>query len=367
MLAPDALFAVRLSGEGQFLYKAINPAFETVLGISSEEIRGMPVSDCMGREDARALHEAFHACLVEGVEVRVHHRLALGRSRKNIETFVIPICDPETGSVTRLIGSHRALSKRSGAVGSTPGAHARMGAKLVSIQQDIQQRIASDLHDSTCQHLVAASLIIMRIRAGLADPVNAERLCDDVDASIEHALKEIRTFAYLLHPQNLTADGLKATIEQYARGFATRTSLKVTTEITREVDRLPYRKQRSLLRIIQEALTNVFRHAKATEVGVAIKATASHFQLRVRDNGRGMARGQARYRVGETCLGVGIPAMRTRLQQLGGTLEIRSTLARGSGTTLSAVFPHHLASKQRSQGRALVLIKGDASTQRNRE
>jgi signal transduction histidine kinase len=233
-----------------------------------------------------------------------------------------------------------------------------MGARLISIQQDIQQRIASDLHDSTCQHLIAASLSVMRIRAALDNPANAERLCDDIDASIEQALKEIRSFAYLLHPQNPTADGLKATIEQYARGFATRTSLKVVTEITPEVDRLPYKKQRSLLRIIQEALTNVFRHAKATEVGVAIGATESHFRLRVRDNGRGMASAHARYGASQASLGVGIPAMRARLQQLGGTLEIRSSLARGSGTTLSAAFPHHLASSQRGERKGLVIVKG---------
>lgn len=357
MLASDALFAVRPSGDGEYLYKAINPAFEAILGISSERIRETPVSDCLSREDASALHEVFHACLAKGAEVRVHHRLALGGSRRDIETIVTPICDAASGSVTRLIGSHRTLSKRSPAVDPIDCAHAEMGARLVSIQQEIQQRIASDLHDSTCQHLIAASLTVMRIRSALGDPANAERLCDEIDASIDHALREIRAFTYLLHPQDLTAYGLKATIEQYACGFAARTSLKVTTDITPEVDRLPARTQRSLLRIIQEALTNVFRHAKATAVGVVIKATESHFRLRVRDNGRGMAGGDARYGTSETSLGVGIPAMRFRLQQLGGTLEFRSTVARRSGTTLCAVFPHHLAGKRRSQRKGLLVIK----------
>jgi two-component system NarL family sensor kinase len=351
-LAPDALFGVCPTREGQFLYTAVNPAFETVVGISSEQIRDRLVSECMSKENASALHDAFHTCLAEGVEVRVHHRLALGRYRRNVETIVAPIRDPDTDVVIGLIGSHRRLRKASSSVDPTPSTQAKMGAKLASIQQDIQQRIASDLHDSTCQHLIAASLSVMRIRAALDDPANAERLCDDIDASIDNALKEIRAFAYLLHPQNLTADGLKATIEQYARGFATRSSLKVVTEIAPEVDRLPYKKQRSLLRIIQEALTNVFRHAKATEVGVEIEATKNQFRLSVRDNGRGMAGRHARCRASEASVGVGIPAMRARLQQLGGTLEIRSTLVRGAGTTLSAVFPHRLANIHRSPRRA---------------
>jgi len=358
-LAPDALFIVRPSGSGQFLYTAINPAFETALGISSERIQKKPVSDCMSRENAGALHKAFHTCLTDGVEVRVHHQLALGRSRRNVETIVTPVFDPDTGAVLELIGSHRTLSKTPSAVDAIARAHAKMGAKLVSIQQDIQQRIASDLHDSTCQHLIAASLSVMRIRAVLDDPASAERLCDDIDTSIDHALSEIRSFTYLLHPQNPAADGLKATIEQYASGFATRTSLKVVTEITPEVDRLSYRKQRSLLRIIQEALTNVFRHAKATEISIAIETTEGQFRLRVMDNGRGMTSGRARYDAGKPSLGVGIPAMRARIQQLGGTLEIRTTSTRRSGTTLSAVFPDRPASKQRRRRKALLIIKGE--------
>ena len=351
-LAPDALFTVRPSSEGEFLYRAINPAFETVLGISSEKIREKPVFERVGKKNASALHKAFRTCLAECVEVRVHHRLALGRSRRNIETIVTPICDPNTGTAIGLIGSHRTLHKKSDAVDATRGTHAKMSAKLVSIQQDIQQRIASDLHDSTCQHLIAASLSVMRIRASLNDRANAEKICDDIDASIDRALGEIRAFAYLLHPQNPTADGLKATIEQYARGFASRTSLKVVAEITPEVDQLPNKKQRSLLRIIQEAFTNVFRHAKATEVGVAIDATETHFRLRVRDNGQGMPGSHAAYHAREPSLGVGIPAMRVRLQRLGGTLEIRSATARGSGTILYAAFPRRLVGKPRSQREA---------------
>ncbi|WP_246756127.1 sensor histidine kinase [Bradyrhizobium neotropicale] len=224
---------------------------------------------------------------------------------------------------------------------------ASMGATLVSIQEDMQQRIASDLHDSTCQHLIAASLGLMRMRNSLSEPTNAERLCDDIDASIDQAIKEIRAFAYLLHPQNLTVAGLKAAIERYAEGFAARTSLRVDASISPEIDRVPYDTQRSLLRVVQEALTNVFRHARATKVDIAIETTDDHFRLRVSDNGRGMPLDQA---LGDAMAGppgVGIPAMKVRLQQIGGTLEIRSEPGTGQpGTTLSAVFPRGPATEK---------------------
>lgn len=236
-----------------------------------------------------------------------------------------------------------------------------MSLNLASMQEDIQQRIASELHDSTCQHLIAASLGLMRIRCRLGDPAEAERLCDGIDASIDEALREIRTLAYVLHPQNPTVGGLKATIEQYAQGFAARTSLRVSTRISAIVDRLPYENQRSLLRVIQEALTNVFRHAKATEVKIVVDETDSHFRLTVSDNGRGFPVNSAKHGTKAISIGVGIPAMRARLEQLGGTLDIQSDPAkRRSGTVLCAVFPHGRAASRRNRRKVTTIMRAHA-------
>jgi two-component system, NarL family, sensor kinase len=363
MFATDLLFAARPSRRGRFAYEGINPAFESLLGISSEEIRELDVSACLSREDARSVCEALHACLAERAEVRIRHRLALGGPRRTIETTVAPICDAATGSMVRLIGSHHILSE--GSVKDAEGiVDARMNVRLVSIQEDIQQKIASDLHDSTCQHLIAASLGLMRIRASLGDPVSAERLCNDIDASIDEALREIRAFAYLLYPQDLTIDGLKATIEHYAEGFAARTALEVSTRIASDVDRLPYEKQRSLLRVVQEALTNVFRHAKATEVEIVLEVADGRVRLTISDDGRGMPVATSRPGTRAISLGVGIPAMRARLQQIGGTLEIRSGPAmRRSGTVLCAVFPHDFVTNRRNRRKATSVITTHTGTQ----
>lgn len=227
---------------------------------------------------------------------------------------------------------------------------------LASIQEEVQQRIASELHDSTCQHLVAASLGLIRIRAHLGASVEVERLFNEIDESVDRALREIRAFTYLLYPQDLTVEGLKATIEDYARSFAARTSLRVNASISAIADQLPYGHQRSLLRITQEALTNVFRHAKATEVKIVIEATETHLRLTISDNGCGFdvsAKPSSR----APASGVGIPAMRARLEQLGGTLEIRSNPAlEGAGTIICAVFGHELARKTRKRGKAAETV-----------
>jgi signal transduction histidine kinase len=363
MSSTDLLFAVRPSVGGRFVYEEINPAFESHLGISSGDIREMDISSCMSREDARSVSEALRACLAEGTEVRIRHPLALGGQRQNMETTIVPVVGLAAGGAVRLIGSHRVA--RNGPFENATGREddAQVSINLLSIQEDIQQRIASDLHDSTCQHLIAASLGLMRIRRNMDDPVGAERLCDEIDASIDEALREIRAFAYLLHPQNLTIDGLKATIEQYAGGFAARTSLRVSTRIVCDVDRLPLETQCSLLRVIQEALTNVFRHAKATEVKIVVDATDSHFRLTISDNGRGLWADHAKQGARAISIGVGIPAMRARLEQIGGSLDISSDPATlRSGTVLCAVFPHGLAANRRSRRRAPTVMRAHAGT-----
>ena len=267
--APEYLFGMRISDDGQFFYESMNPAFERSLGISIEGSE-KAIHDCMSEEDAKSICASCDACLAEGRSVRYRHRLTLGGRRREFDTTINPVRDSESGNIVKLVGSHRAIEERATVDAVDRMAKRRAAAeldlRLLSLQEEVQQRIASDLHDSTCQHLIAASLNVMRLRRAVSDNGSAEKLFDDIDASIDQAQREIRAFTYLLHPQNLLTDGLKITIEQFVDGFAARTSLKTGLEIAPEVDKLSYERQRAVLRVIQEALTNVFRHAQATQV-----------------------------------------------------------------------------------------------------
>ena len=350
--APEYLFGVQISDAGQYFYESMNPAFERLLGIS---IQGneRAIRDCMSEEDAKSICASCDACLAEGKPVRYRQRLTFGGRRREFDTTINPVRDSESGNIVKLVGSHRAIEERS-TVDADKMAKRRAAAKLdlrlLSLQEEVQQRIASDLHDSTCQHLIAASLTVMRLRRAMSDNGSAEKLFDDIDASIDQAQREIRAFTYLLHPQNLLTDGLKITVEQFVNGFSARTSLKTSLKIAPEVDKLSYERQRAVLRVTQEALMNVFRHARATQVKVAMETMDTHFRLRVTDDGRGMPINQARSGPKAISFGVGIPAMRARLRQLGGTLEIHSSSATGRrGTTLCAELPHALPLKRTRQ------------------
>ena len=216
-----------------------------------------------------------------------------------------------------------------------------LNSELFALQEQLHRRIASELHDSTCQHLVAASLGLMQIRNALGDPPTIERHCEQLDVSINSALNELRSVAYLLLPQDIFEGGLKAALEQYAAGFAARTSLVVEVSISPEVDTLPYEKQRSIMRIAQEALTNVHRHASATRVDISIQATEGVFNLEIRDDGHGMKAADGARRFPAPTFGAGLRIMQARLHEMGGRFEIFSSLTEGRRETiLLATFPY---------------------------
>jgi signal transduction histidine kinase len=200
--------------------------------------------------------------------------------------------------------------------------------------------------------LIAASLGVMQVRNTLGDPLKAEQHCEQIDISIDRALKELRSITYLLHPQNLLEGGLKTTIERYVEGLAVRTSLAIELSISPAVDSLPREMLRSLMRIVQEALTNVYRHAKATRVDITIEAREREFQLEVRDNGQGIMAGNCAYRFRP--LGTGLRIMQARLEEMHGRLDILSApTAVRRGTILRATFPRAFAVEQNARRCAL--------------
>jgi signal transduction histidine kinase len=214
----------------------------------------------------------------------------------------------------------------------------QLSERLLALQEEERQRIAAELHDSTAQHLVAIGLNLMSLRARCAADGEKLGLLDEIESSLEETTKEVRTFTYLLHPPHLESDGLWATLKRYVDGFGRRGGLDVTFRSSRGAEGLTLilPLQRSILRIVQEALTNVHRHADAKRVSVNIKYVGGHLHVVISDDGRGVEWGGG-LRNGQWCnRGVGIPGMTARIRQFGGKLDIRSG---PKGTTVHAAVP----------------------------
>ena len=212
-----------------------------------------------------------------------------------------------------------------------------LSERMLTLQEDERQRIAAELHDSTAQHLAAIGLNAMSLRARSASDTDTQRLWEDVEVSLEEATRELRAFTYLLHPTRLESDGLNAALQRYIEGFAARTGLMVTLKLSADIDSLPISLRRSMLRIVQEALANVHRHASASRVSVKQKLLGNRLHLVISDDGSGIKGATAHDGTAGTPLGVGIPGMRERLRQFGGNLEIK-TGSRGTTVHVSVPF-----------------------------
>jgi len=219
--------------------------------------------------------------------------------------------------------------------------------QVLSIRDDERQRMAQELHDSTAQHLVAASLNLMNLRSKIAARSDTARLCDEVAASMQEALKEVRSFSYLMHPPALLADGLHSTIRQYLDGYAERSGLSVKLRSNPMVDKLPFQMQRSLFRVAQEAVANARRHAFASHVSVDLRWVHGRLHLIVTDNGCGikMVSEQAESPLGG---GLGISGIKARAQQFGGNFKMRTG---PRGTTIHVATPVDRARGRKSHER----------------
>ncbi|HEV7317190.1 MAG TPA: sensor histidine kinase [Ensifer sp.] len=236
-----------------------------------------------------------------------------------------------------------------------------LSGQLLALQEEERQRIARELHDSTAQHVVAARIGL----AGLTENVRAnagDRMAlTQVEDLLCKALKELRIFTYLLHPPDLARDGLQTTLRLYIEGFAGRTGLASRIRIPEEVDRICPEIQWSILRVVQEALANVHRHADASHVSIHARISARRLVVRIRDDGCGIAGATASD--APIRFGVGIPGMRARLKQFGGDLRIRTGRC---GTAIVANIPLSTAILRttRADGGMAALLPSSASSRR---
>ena len=189
----------------------------------------------------------------------------------------------DTGEPSRHIGVFADITERK----ALEQEARELSERLVNLQEEERQRIAQELHNSTAQHLVAANLNLMSLRAKAGLGSDETKLWNEVEVSMAEALKELRTFTYLMHPLGLDADGLCSTLRRYIDGYANRSGLRVKLRSSQKVDKLSLDMQRALFRIVQEALANVHRHACASHVSVDLRWVADRLHVMVTDNGRG--------------------------------------------------------------------------------
>jgi signal transduction histidine kinase len=202
---------------------------------------------------------------------------------------------------------------------------------LQQVREEERGHLARELHDELGALLTAAKLDVARLKSRIdsaATPEVGERLkhlTDTLNSGI--ALK--RRIIEDLRPSSLSNLGLTAAIEILTREYAERAGIEIETSL--ESVQLPDAAQLTVYRMVQEALTNIGKYAKATKVLVSIHGYPTHVAVQVRDNGSGFDPAAVRP------TSHGLSGMRHRVESAGGRLSITSRP--GNGTLVSAVLP----------------------------
>ncbi len=209
-----------------------------------------------------------------------------------------------------------------------------LAQRLVSSQEEERARVSRELHDGLSQLLVSTKfrfeLAQERLQEGRE---NASQAIEEGLSGLSEALGEIRRISHDLRPSLLDNLGLPAALEQLAEDFGRRTGIAVHTAIGPVPQVPPGSATTSLFRIAQEALTNVERHAQATQVGITLDSADGDLRLSIRDDGIGMQGSSSTTQR----KGIGLRNMRERVEHHGGSLSV--TPGDDAGTVLTARLP----------------------------
>ncbi len=183
------------------------------------------------------------------------------------------------------------------------------GHSLMEGQAEERRRIAREIHDSTLQLLTSLGLAVGQLKR-TQGPGETLDIVAEMEQLLTETHREIRSISYLAHPPLLEEMGLAGALRALAEGFDRRTALTVALHIDEGPSLDWHAAAVVLYRIVQEALSNVYRHAHATHVAIGLYNRGSMFHVVVSDDGVGMPAHILR--------GVGLPGMCERLAELGG-------------------------------------------------
>ena len=209
-----------------------------------------------------------------------------------------------------------------------------MSARILELQDLERRRIARELHDSVGQYLAGLKINLNQLETAVH--IDAPALLRETVGLTDCAIQEVRTISHLLHPPLLEELGFLPAARWYVDEYGKRSQVKVSLLVDEPIERLPREVEIALFRVLQESLTNVYRHASAQSVDIRILCSDGHVTLTVTDDGKGIPEEVlARFR-GGAASGIGLAGMRERLAEFGGEFRVDSS---SSGSTVEAVIP----------------------------
>jgi len=210
----------------------------------------------------------------------------------------------------------------------------RLSDQLVQTQEEERRSISRELHDEVGQMLTGLRMELRSLRRLQDAPREQfDARMEQTKSLLDRTLQAVRDIAMGLRPSMLDDLGLGPALEWQGRDFSRRYDIPVTVKVDAALDNLPDHYRTNIFRIVQEALTNCARHAKAASVQISLAERDGAVRLTIADDGVGMNLETPRKR------GLGLMGIQERVRKLGGQLSIQSSEMQG--TLLSVEIPEH--------------------------
>jgi signal transduction histidine kinase len=211
----------------------------------------------------------------------------------------------------------------------------RLSTSLITSQDEERRRIARELHDGLGQDLAAAKMMLDLLLQHRESDLLKQQVGSDLTTLLGRAIQQVRSVSHLLHPPLLDEVGLHSALRWYLEGLTRRSGIETYIDVEpKDFPRLSPELETAVFRIVQEALTNMFRHSGARNGWIQLGKKGAEVIVTVRDDGKGISDGIAEFR--PDSIGIGISGMRQRVKEFGGELRLKN----GSpGTIVEVVFP----------------------------
>jgi PAS domain S-box-containing protein len=342
--APDIIFSRQADGSRDY----ISPRFYDYTGAASGSATGEAWEEYLHPEDKARVLDVWAHSVESGENYEVEYRLrAKDKTYRWFRARAVPI-KSEDGKIVKWYGTCSDIqdskvleqSIRDSAtelekmVDSRTAELRRLSVRLMTLQDQEHRRIARDLHDGLGQELAVAKMVLDNALHQTA-ALNEKKACAEASTIIDRAIQQVRTMSHLLHPPLLDEVGLLSALTWYADGLTERSGIETALEVQpQDFPRLAPELETAIFRIVQEALTNVFRHSQASQAWINVAQTDSRTVITVRDNGVGI-----NDRIAELqpdSVGVGIGGIKQRAKEFGGELRVFNA---NPGTTVEVVIP----------------------------
>ena len=321
--APDGVFVADETGK----YLEVNKAICRITGYSKRELLKMSMSDILPEE----LHCGRMTEFVKAIKSKhISPEVLFIHKEGSIRWWALEIV---MLSEARFLGFAKDITKRKMAEeelkNSLEQLH-QLTNHTEKVRESERVAISRDLHDDLGQSLTAVKIDLGIINRQVID-MDVVLKVDKASALVSETIKTVQRITSELRPQIIDDLGLEAAIDWHTGEFAERTGVEVFLDLDSEIP-ISADASLTLFRIMQESLTNIARHSKASRVEIRLKNVGDHVDFRIADNGIGIIESQIKLNNS-----FGIMGMKERAASLGGTLDICKSNDRG--TIIKLILP----------------------------